>query len=177
MDDRIRISDSDRDRVTARLRDHYAEGRLTPDELDERVTATLNAKTFGDLRQVMKDLPQSPAPPHAEQPTPAVPPGAGPRGPMPPWAGPGQWAPWAMRRRRVRILPLILLLVLVVVLVPGAGFVFSLVFKMILVFWLVAMLAGLFVAARFGWRIRRALHSDYWPPAWHGSYRRRGRRW
>ena len=28
MDDRIRASDADRERVTARLRDHYAEGRL-----------------------------------------------------------------------------------------------------------------------------------------------------
>ena len=61
MDDRIRVSDADRDRVTARLRDHFAEGRLTPDELDERVTAALNARTFGDLRRVMADLPE-PAP-------------------------------------------------------------------------------------------------------------------
>ena len=67
MDDRIRISDADRDRVTARLRDHFAEGRLTPDELDERVTAALNAKTFGDLRRVMADLPgPAPQPPRAQ---------------------------------------------------------------------------------------------------------------
>ena len=29
MDDRIRVSDADRERVTARLREHFAEGRLT----------------------------------------------------------------------------------------------------------------------------------------------------
>ena len=59
--DRMRISDSDRDRVAAQLRDHYAEGRLTSEELDERVTATLNARTAGDLRRVMADLPVTPA--------------------------------------------------------------------------------------------------------------------
>jgi DNA-binding PadR family transcriptional regulator len=60
-DDRIRISDADRERATARLRDHYAEGRLTREELDERVTAALNARIIGDLRRVMADLP-GPAP-------------------------------------------------------------------------------------------------------------------
>ena len=57
IDDRIRTSDADRDRVTARLRDHYAEGRLTHAELDERMTAALTARTFGDLRKIMADLP------------------------------------------------------------------------------------------------------------------------
>ena len=57
MDDRLRTSDADRDRVTALLRDHFAAGRLTRQELDERLTATLNATTFGDLRRVLADLP------------------------------------------------------------------------------------------------------------------------
>ena len=47
--DSIRVSDADRDRVTAQLRDHFAAGRITPGELDERLSAALNAKTFGDL--------------------------------------------------------------------------------------------------------------------------------
>jgi uncharacterized membrane protein len=42
MDDRIRISDADRERVTARLREHFAEGRISPDELDERISAALS---------------------------------------------------------------------------------------------------------------------------------------
>ncbi len=54
---RIRASDADREEATARLRDHYAEGRLTYSELGERVTAALNARTFGDLRRVLADLP------------------------------------------------------------------------------------------------------------------------
>ena len=41
-----------------RLREHYADGRLTSDELDERITATLSAKTYGELRAVMTDLPE-----------------------------------------------------------------------------------------------------------------------
>ena len=55
--DRIRISDHDREHATARLCDHFAEGRLTRKELDERITAALNARTAGDLRRVMADLP------------------------------------------------------------------------------------------------------------------------
>jgi Domain of unknown function (DUF1707) len=63
MDDRFRTSDADRDRVAALLRDHFVAGRLTPEELDARLTATLNAKTFGDLRRVLADLPvPAPAP-------------------------------------------------------------------------------------------------------------------
>jgi hypothetical protein len=76
MDDRIRVSDADRDRVTARLREHFAEGRLTPDELDQRLSATLNAKTFGDLRRIMADLPEPahvPSPP-GQRPQRAAPP-------------------------------------------------------------------------------------------------------
>ena len=45
MDERIRASDADRDRVTTRLQEHFAAGRLTRDELDERITAVLHAKT------------------------------------------------------------------------------------------------------------------------------------
>ena len=59
--DRIRISDHDRERATAKLCDHFAVGRLTREELDERITAALNARTAGDLRRVMADLPE-PAP-------------------------------------------------------------------------------------------------------------------
>jgi Domain of unknown function (DUF1707). len=78
MDDSIRVSDTDRDRVTAQLRDHFAAGRITPGELDERLSAALNAKTFGDLRRIMADLP-GPVP----APLGAAPPHCGPRPPGP----------------------------------------------------------------------------------------------
>jgi len=57
VQDRIRISDHDREHATARLCDHFAEGRLTREELDERITLALSARTAGDLRRVMADLP------------------------------------------------------------------------------------------------------------------------
>ena len=59
MDDRVRVSDADRDRATALLRDHFAAGRLTAQELDERMAAALDAKTAGDLRRVLAGLPES----------------------------------------------------------------------------------------------------------------------
>ncbi|MGH3827257.1 MAG: DUF1707 SHOCT-like domain-containing protein [Pseudonocardiaceae bacterium] len=57
MDDHFGASDRDRDRAAALLREHFAAGRLTRPELDERVTAMLNAKTSGDLRGILADLP------------------------------------------------------------------------------------------------------------------------
>ena len=56
-DDQMRVSDRDRERVTAQLCDSFAEGRLTLEELDERITAALTARTVGDLRRVTADLP------------------------------------------------------------------------------------------------------------------------
>jgi hypothetical protein len=57
MDDRFRASDADRDSAVALLRVHFAAGRLTAGELDERLSAALGAKTLGDLRLVLADLP------------------------------------------------------------------------------------------------------------------------
>jgi Domain of unknown function (DUF1707) len=144
MDDRIRVSDADRDRVTGRLREHFAEGRLTQDELDERISAALNAKTFGDLRPVMADLPEPvPAPPRA--------------GRDPQWAGPL----WMARRRGPRVLPLVLLGLLAVVLFSGGGggWVLFVFFRLMLVFWLVTLVAGIFAAHRF----RRRVHRGWYP--------------
>ncbi|GAB2822237.1 hypothetical protein GCM10027176_28330 [Actinoallomurus bryophytorum] len=43
--------------MTTALHEHFVQGRLTRDELDERLTATLSARTVGDLRAVTRDLP------------------------------------------------------------------------------------------------------------------------
>lgn len=43
--------------MTSALHEHFAQGRLTRDESDERLTATLSAKTVGDLREATRDLP------------------------------------------------------------------------------------------------------------------------
>jgi DNA-binding PadR family transcriptional regulator len=53
----IWASDADRERAVASLRDHFAAGRLTRAELDERLTVALSARTAGDLRRLMADLP------------------------------------------------------------------------------------------------------------------------
>src|SRR5580700_8687484 len=153
MDDQMRISDADREQVTARLREHYAEGRLTSEELDERITAALNAKTFGDLRRVMADLPEpAPAgaqggpPPGWAEPGWAGPGWAGPRGgPVPPpgWTG----RPAYRYRRGPRLLPLVLLVLFLAIILPPAGFVLFAVLKVIFLIFLVTCLFGIFAAA------------------------------
>jgi Domain of unknown function (DUF1707)/Cell wall-active antibiotics response 4TMS YvqF len=55
----LRVSDADRDRVTEMLREAAGEGRLTLDELDERLSQALAAKTYADLESVTGDLPAS----------------------------------------------------------------------------------------------------------------------
>jgi uncharacterized membrane protein len=129
MNERIRASDADRDHVTARLREHFAAGRLTSDELDERISAALNAKTHGELRQLMADLPEPAAPRAIQRPYPAAP-------------------PWAVRRRGPRLLPVVLLVLLAALLLPGGHWLFFGAFQALLVFWLVACLGGIFVMAR-----------------------------
>jgi hypothetical protein len=53
----MRASDADRDRILDVLREAAAEGRLTPDELDERMGAALTARTLGELATLIADLP------------------------------------------------------------------------------------------------------------------------
>jgi hypothetical protein len=53
----VRIGDADREAIAAQLREHYADGRLTLDELNERLDQTFAAKTKTDLDVVMRDLP------------------------------------------------------------------------------------------------------------------------
>ncbi|MBF8190489.1 DUF1707 domain-containing protein [Nonomuraea sp. K274] len=57
MRDELRIGDAEREQTMAALREHFAQGRLTHEELDERLDQTLSAKTARDLAQVTADLP------------------------------------------------------------------------------------------------------------------------
>lgn len=52
-----RIGDADRDAVLERLRDRYASGHLTATELDERMSAAMNAAVRSDLAKLLHDLP------------------------------------------------------------------------------------------------------------------------
>jgi hypothetical protein len=56
----LRASDADRDAVAERLRHAAGEGRLEPDELEERLHAALRARTYGDLKRLLTDLPAKP---------------------------------------------------------------------------------------------------------------------
>ncbi|MGW5158149.1 DUF1707 domain-containing protein [Nonomuraea wenchangensis] len=53
----LRIGDAEREQTMAALREHFAEGRLTREELDERLDHALTAKTARDLARVTADLP------------------------------------------------------------------------------------------------------------------------
>ncbi|GAA3537754.1 DUF1707 domain-containing protein [Nonomuraea rosea] len=53
----LRIGDAEREQTMAALREHFAQGRLTHEELDERLDRTLAAKTARDLAAVVADLP------------------------------------------------------------------------------------------------------------------------
>lgn len=55
----MRVGDAEREAAAAELREHYASGRLTLDELNERVDKALAATTRGDLNALMTDLPSA----------------------------------------------------------------------------------------------------------------------
>jgi DUF1707 SHOCT-like domain len=55
----LRIADADRERVIEELHDHTVAGRLTADELEERVDRVYKATTRADLDALMGDLPVS----------------------------------------------------------------------------------------------------------------------
>lgn len=55
----LRASDADRERVANVLREAAGDGRLTMDELDERLDAVYAAKTYAELEPITHDLPDS----------------------------------------------------------------------------------------------------------------------
>jgi len=57
----MRVGDAEREAAAAELREHFASGRLTQDELNERLDQAFAAKTRGDLHALMIDLPTSAA--------------------------------------------------------------------------------------------------------------------
>jgi hypothetical protein len=72
----LRASDADRERVANVLREAAGDGRLTMDELDERLDAVYAAKTYAELEPITHDLPdagtaQAPAPSPAARRDPA----------------------------------------------------------------------------------------------------------
>ena len=58
----LRASHTDRDRVVELLRVAAGDGRLTAEELDERLEAALTARTYSELAVLTTDLPAAPPP-------------------------------------------------------------------------------------------------------------------
>ena len=68
----LRVSDADRDTALAELSEHFQAGRLTTEELDERTSRILAARTGDELELQLRDLPNlatpAPAPPQYREP-------------------------------------------------------------------------------------------------------------
>jgi hypothetical protein len=52
-----RIGDAERDVVVAALHEHFSAGRLDREEIETRISLALGAKTVGELRRLVMDLP------------------------------------------------------------------------------------------------------------------------
>lgn len=91
--DSLRVGDAEREAVAAELREHYAQGRLSMDDFNQRLDAAFAARTRGDLDKLISDLPHAKP---AGAPLPAPPPGSLRRGHGPHFVPPGG------ERRRAR---------------------------------------------------------------------------
>ena len=64
----VRVSDAERDSAAAALQEHFVQGRLTLDELQERLNSVLSARTYGQLDDVFADMPNLPPRPAVPEP-------------------------------------------------------------------------------------------------------------
>jgi hypothetical protein len=55
----VRIGDAERDRAVAALGDHFAAGRLTNEEFEQRMEQAIKARFNEDLEPLFADLPQT----------------------------------------------------------------------------------------------------------------------
>jgi len=115
-DENLRVSDAERQAVTDRLAEHFADGRLDQAEFDDRVGRAMNAKTRGDLSGLFTDLPEAGAP--------AVPPSV-PNGP----------------RRRHRHPVLLMVLIFLVIIAAGHA-----IWVFMPLLWLGVLIAGIMFA-------------------------------
>jgi hypothetical protein len=75
----VRIGDTERDTAVAALGDHFAAGRLTREEFDERIDQAMQARFESDLQPLFADLPGAGA---ERQPATGWPVGVAPRVPV-----------------------------------------------------------------------------------------------
>ncbi|MEU5879502.1 DUF1707 domain-containing protein [Spirillospora sp. NPDC047279] len=142
--DEIRIGDAERDAVTSALHDHFAAGRLDQAELGERLDSALTAKTQGDLRTVVRDLPGDsglePVRPsgraHRGHPPWAAPYG-GPHAGHPSWAHAHRHAARRHHRPGFPMFPLMLVVFFALAFTAGPATAFFAVFQLALLVWIV----------------------------------------
>jgi hypothetical protein len=101
MNEQLRLSDAERDEAARVLGEHYAQGRLTADEHQERQDRLFAARTYADLPPIFHDLPGG-SPLH---PAPVAPPRRAA------YAAPRGAAPSPRRVLRVALFALLALLV------------------------------------------------------------------
>jgi hypothetical protein len=65
--DLVRVSDADRDRTVAILRDHLVDGRLSLEEFTQRMTVAYAATSSLELATLVRDLPAAAAAPLPER--------------------------------------------------------------------------------------------------------------
>ncbi|MFJ2957126.1 DUF1707 and DUF4190 domain-containing protein [Streptomyces sp. NPDC087270] len=65
--------DADREHAVDILKEAYTEGRLRPEEYDERIGWAYQARTYADLDRITADIPHAPAHRAPPQPYPPVP--------------------------------------------------------------------------------------------------------
>lgn len=110
-DPNLRAADADRERTAERLRKAHTEGRLDMGEFQQRLEHCYEAKTFGELGELVRDLPRQ-----DEQAEPS---------------SSGWFRPW-----RPRLTPLVALLIaLILVSAPAGHHVFWLWIPLVFLFW------------------------------------------
>jgi Domain of unknown function (DUF1707) len=138
----LRASDADREQVAERLRHATAEGRLTAEELEERLEALFAARTYGELDALVADLP-----------------GQTVRHRGRPQASPALWL------RPVPLLALFLLAPVVLSLMLAAAVIVATVFSAWGLLLLVGWLAFGHTRRHYGAHYRRSLHAaTRWQP-------------
>jgi hypothetical protein len=138
----LRASDADRDQVAERLRHATAEGRLNPDELEERLEAVFAARTYGELDGLVADLPGQPVR-RRERPQPSA----------------------SMLLRPGPVLALFILAPVVVSLILAAAVIFATVFSAWGLLLVVGWLAFGHGRRQYGAQYRRSLHTaTHWQP-------------
>ena len=137
----LRASDADREQVAERLRHATAEGRLTADELEERLEAVFAALTYGELDALVADLP-----------------GQTVRRRERPYAGAGLWL------RPVPLLAIFIMAPVILSLLLAAAVILATVFSAWGLLLLVGWLAFGHTRRQYGAHYRRSLHAaTRWP--------------